>query len=116
MNFWSKIHGVNCPKDGTICSTEFISLVAFHLQFMFMALLWLHGGSWGTGANTFATTKVLTNQSGRDRFGESFYPLFTPFRLAEKKDLFLFPFDFLSCLTGTFFHSFAGVVMFCPLW
>ena len=46
---------------------KIISLVAFHLQFMFMALLWLHGGSWGTGANTFATTKVLTNQSGRDR-------------------------------------------------
>ena len=65
MNFWAKILDVNCPKDGTICSTEIISLVAFHLQtrhppilpdlvltfifqFMFIALLWLHRGLWGT--------------------------------------------------------------------
>ncbi|KAM3240416.1 hypothetical protein ACQJBY_053854 [Aegilops geniculata] len=57
MKFRAKTYGVNCLKDGMICSMETISLVAFQLQFMFMALFWLHGGPWGTGSNTFATTK-----------------------------------------------------------
>ena len=64
---------------------KIISLVAFHLQFMFMALLWLHHGPWGIETNTFATTEVLTDQSGRYRFG------------------------------SIFFHNFAGVDMLYPL-
>ncbi|XP_044339655.1 uncharacterized protein [Triticum aestivum] len=75
MKFRAKTYGVNCLKDGMICSMETISLAAFQLQFMFMALLWLHRGPWGTGSNTFATTKgrLLKHEDYEERI-QSFLP------------------------------------------